>query len=118
MKRIFLCLISALASSLGAQSVIPGFTLHIVQDPVAQARCLVFSTDGRLFFTEFASGQIRVITTPTTTPSLLPTPFATVSGFVTSPGTDMGLHGIAFDPAFGTNRFLYVAHTSGTLGNP
>jgi hypothetical protein len=30
----------------------------------------------------------------------------------------MGLHGICFDPAFATNRFVYVAHTSGTLGNP
>jgi len=106
------------AASLGAQSVVPGFTLDTVQDPVAQARALAFAPDGRLFYTEFATGQIRVITTPTTTPTLLATPFATVTAFVTSPGTDMGLHGIAFDPAFATNRFVYVAHTSGTLGNP
>ncbi len=118
MTRFLLALVFLLSAGLNAQSVIPGFTLDIVQDPVTQARCLAFSPDGRLWYTEFASGQIRIITTPTTTPTLLATPFATVSGFVTSPGTDMGLHGICFDPAFGTNRFVYVAHTSGTLGNP
>ena len=59
------------AASLGAQSVVPGFTLDTVQDPVAQARALAFAPDGRLFYTEFATGQIRVITTPTTTPTLL-----------------------------------------------
>lgn len=118
---LFLCLALGPAVA-AAQSVIPGFTLSTVQDPVAQGRCLAFAPDGRLFYTEFATGQIRVITSPTTTPTLLATPFATVGGggnaFVTSPGTDMGLHGIAFDPQFGTNRFIYVAHTSGTLGNP
>lgn len=118
MTRFFLGCLLVASAALNAQSVIPGFTLDIVQDPVSQARSLAFSPDGRLWYTEFASGQIRIITSPTTTPTLLATPFATVSGFVTSPGTDMGLHGIAFDPAFATNRFVYVAHTSGTLGNP
>lgn len=118
MTRLLLACVFVFSAALNAQSVIPGFTLDIVQDPVSQARCLAFSPDGRLWYTEFASGQIRIITSPTTTPTLLATPFATVSAFVTSPGTDMGLHGIAFDPAFSTNRFVYVAHTSGTLGNP
>lgn len=125
MTRFLLLCVFLLSATLGAQSVIPGFgfgttsgTPEILQDPAAQPRALAFSPDGRLWYTEFATGQIRIITTPTTTPTLLATPFATVSAFVTSPGTDMGLHGICFDPAFTTNRFVYVAHTSGTLGNP
>lgn len=125
MTRFFLACLLVASAALNAQSVIPGFgfgttsgTPEILQDPAAQPRALAFSPDGRLWYTEFATGQIRIITTPTTTPTLLATPFATVSAFVTSPGTDMGLHGICFDPAFSTNRFVYVAHTSGTLGNP
>jgi aldose sugar dehydrogenase len=106
------------AVALSAQTVVPGFALDIVADPVAQGRAMAFAPDGRLFYTENASGRIMVINDPLGSPST-PTVFATVSGLLAPGGDDLGLHGIALhpdfpsDPGVGTNRFVYVAHATG-----
>ncbi len=118
MKYLPILALSLLASGLAAQSVVNGYTATSVAGTLANARAAAFAPDGRLFFTEFGTGNIRVITTPTTTPMLEATPFATVSGLVSPGGNDAGLHGIAFDPNFATNHFVYVCHTTGTVGNP
>ena len=65
-----------------------------------------FAPDGRLFVSQ-QGGRLRVIKNGV----LLSTPFVTVS--VDSTG-DRGLIGIAFDPAFSTNHFVYVYYTSPT----
>lgn len=125
MKATFLLASLLMASVLGAQapSVAGGFTLDVVLNPVANGRAFAFSPDGRLFYTEHATGQIMVVTNPTTTPGA-PTVFATVSGMVSPAVGDTGLHGIVFDPAFPvstsdpTNRYIYVAHTTGSSGAP
>ena len=65
-----------------------------------------FAPDGRLFVSQ-QGGQLRVVKNGT----LLSTPFLTVS--VDSTG-ERGLLGVAFDPAFATNHFVYVYYTVST----
>lgn len=62
-----------------------------------------FAPDGRVFVTE-QSGTLRVIKNGV----LLPTPFLSLT--VDSTG-ERGLLGLAFDPNFATNNFLYVYYT-------
>ena len=63
-----------------------------------------FAPDGRLFVCE-QGGRLRVITSAG---ALLPTPFLTLT--VDSAG-ERGLLGVAFDPNFTTNRYVYVYYT-------
>jgi uncharacterized protein (TIGR03437 family) len=62
-----------------------------------------FAPDGRLFVCQ-QTGQLRVIKNGI----LLPTPFLTVS---VDPAGERGLLGIAFDPNFASNQFVYVYYT-------
>src|SRR5438093_11243880 len=64
---------------------------------------LKFSPDGRIFFNEKDTGNIRVILQNGT---LLSTPFATVSPILN--GGEAGLLGIALDPSFVSNGFVYA----------
>lgn len=64
---------------------------------------MAFAPDGRLFVCE-QGGQLRVIKNGT----LLSTPFLNLT--VDASG-ERGLLGVAFDPNFATNRFLYVYYT-------
>jgi glucose/arabinose dehydrogenase len=65
-----------------------------------------FAPDGRLFVC-LQGGQLRVISNGT----LLPNPFVTV---VTTANGERGLLGIAFDPNFAGNQFVYVYYTVST----
>jgi glucose/arabinose dehydrogenase len=65
-----------------------------------------FAPDGRLFVCE-QGGQLRVIKDA----ALLPAPFVSVT--VSSAG-ERGLLGVAFDPNFATNHFVYVYYTATT----
>jgi glucose/arabinose dehydrogenase len=62
-----------------------------------------FSPDGRLFVC-LQEGRLRVIQNGV----LLPTPFVTVT---TTANGERGLLGIAFDPNFASNQFVYVYYT-------
>lgn len=64
-----------------------------------------FVPDGRLFFTELHSGKIRIVQNGT----LLATEFATVP--VATSG-EQGLLGLAVDPDFANNGYIYVFHTT------
>ncbi len=64
---------------------------------------LKFSPDSRIFFNEKNTGNIRIILQNGT---LLPTPFATVSPIFN--GGEAGLLGIALDPNFASNGYVYV----------
>jgi glucose/arabinose dehydrogenase len=59
--------------------------------------------DGRIFVCQ-QGGSLRVIKSG----ALLPTPFMTIT---VDPSGERGLLGIAFDPNFATNNFLYVYYT-------
>jgi glucose/arabinose dehydrogenase len=67
---------------------------------------LKFAPDGRIFFTEKDTGSIRIILQNGT---LLATPFATVSPIFTD--GEAGLLGIALDPSFSSNGYVYVYFT-------
>src|SRR3989440_4073257 len=67
---------------------------------------LRFAPDGRIFFTEKNTGNIRIIQQNGT---LLPTPFATVNPIFNT--HEAGLLGIALDPSFASNNYVYVYYT-------
>jgi len=70
---------------------------------------LAFAPDGRLFYTELQTGNVRIVQNPTTpTPQLLAMPFATVPVATTG---EQGLLGLALDPNFAVNHFVYMYHT-------
>jgi len=64
---------------------------------------LEFAPDGRIFFNEKNTGNIRIVLQNGT---LLSTPFATISPIFTE--GEAGLLGIALDPAFPSNGYVYV----------
>jgi glucose/arabinose dehydrogenase len=69
---------------------------------------MAFAPDGTLFVAE-KTGALRVISGGT----LLATPFLTVS---VDTGGEQGLLGVAIDPNFATNRFVYVYYSSLATG--
>ncbi len=71
---------------------------------------LAFAPDGRLFFNELDTGNVRIIENG----QLLPTPFATLP--VETNG-ERGLLGLTFDPNFATNRYVYVFYSDRNLAN-
>lgn len=71
--------------------------------PAEQADALAFAPDGRLFYAEHWTGNIRVITADG---QLLADPFATVPNLTSSVG--WGLTGLALDPEFETNHYVYA----------
>ena len=84
-----------------------GFQETLIASGLTSPTAMEFAPDGRLFVAQ-QSGRLRVIKNG----ALLPTDFVTLS--VTS-NSERGLLGIAFDPAFATNRFVYVYYTRATL---
>src|SRR5215471_1840264 len=92
------------------EAVVPafpsGFTYSQVGGSLASPTNMAVAPDGRIFVCEQA-GKLRVIKNG----SLLSTPFLAVP--VDSTG-ERGLLGVAFDPAFGVNGFVYVYYTATT----
>jgi glucose/arabinose dehydrogenase len=87
-----------------ATNLPPGFQDVPVVSGLSSATAMQFAPDGRLFVAEQA-GQLRVIKNG----ALLPTPFVNLT--VNSSG-ERGLLGVAFDPNFATNQFVYVFYTA------
>jgi glucose/arabinose dehydrogenase len=96
----------ALAASSGAATLPTGFTETLVANGLSNPTAFAFAPDGRIFVAQ-QGGQLRVIKNGT----LLATPFLTVT--VSSVG-ERGLLGVAFDPDFATNQFVYVYYTATT----
>jgi len=80
-----------------------GFTETLVASGLAAPTSMTFAPDGRLFVT-LQGGTLRVIKNGV----LLATPFVSLS--VDSSG-ERGLLGVAFDPQFASNHFVYVYYT-------
>lgn len=101
----------------GAEQVVPaesaavpaGFTDELIASGIPSPTAMAFAPDGRLFVAQ-QNGQLRVLTGGAT-PQLLATPFLSLT--VSSAG-ERGLLGVAFDPSFATNRFVYVYYTATT----
>ncbi len=98
----------ALPAAARAATVPAGFSDSTIASGLSSPTAMAVAPDGRIFVCQ-QGGALRVIKNG----SLLATPFLTVS--VNSSG-ERGLLGIAFDPDFATNRFLYVYYT--TSGTP
>jgi glucose/arabinose dehydrogenase len=85
-------------------SVPPGFTETRVATGADQFVAMAVSPDGRLFVSE-KNGAVRVIKDDL----LLPTPFVRLP--VATDG-ERGVYGIAFDPDFTSNHYVYVYYTA------
>src|SRR5687768_14178554 len=96
-----------LFSNAHAQTLPANFQRVTVTSSLSSPTALAFLPDGRILVTQ-KGGQLRVIKNG----SLLGTPAISLS--VNSSG-ERGLIGVAVDPSFTTNQFIYLyyTHTSG-----
>jgi aldose sugar dehydrogenase len=81
------------------------YTVERVQ-PANYPVALAFAPDGRLFYTEKTTGNVRVISADG---ELQPTPVIT---FPSSALVERGLLGIALDPDYSENGMIWVFHTA------
>ena len=102
---IFLFLIAINFVVVG-QSLPAGFSQVQVAGGISNPTVMSFAPDGRIFVAQ-QNGQLRVIKNG----SLLSQPFLTLS--VSSSG-ERGLLGLAFDPGFNSNHYIYVYYTVST----
>lgn len=84
-----------------------GFTESLVANGLSNPTAMAFAPDGRIFVC-LQGGELRVVKNGV----LLPTPFLTVN---TDSAGERGLLGIAFDPNFQNNKFIYVYYTTAAL---
>src|SRR4051812_32547311 len=92
------------SSSQFAATVPTDFVDEQVVSGLSGPTAMEFAPDGRLFVAE-QSGRLRVIKNG----ALLATPFLQVN--VDANG-ERGLLGVAFDPSFAANQFVYVYYTA------
>jgi glucose/arabinose dehydrogenase len=92
------------AAFASAATVPQGFSDTQIAGGLSRPTAMAFAPDGRLFVCE-QDGTLRVIKNG----ALLPTPFISLP--VNSAG-ERGLLGVAFDPNFAVNNFVYVYYTA------
>src|SRR4030095_779129 len=88
--------------AVNAATLPAGFTETLVTG-FANPTAMEIAPDGRIFVCQ-QGGSLRVIKNGV----LLPTPFITLN---VDPSGERGLLGIAFDPNFATNNFIYLYYT-------
>lgn len=93
-------------SAYSATTVPTGFSDSTFASGLSKPTAMAFAPDGRLFVAE-QGGRLRVINKDG---SLLSEPFVDLTGITDSTG-ERGLLGIAFDPNFSSNKYVYVYHT-------
>jgi glucose/arabinose dehydrogenase len=101
---VVLAALTLLGAAAFAATVPTGFVDSVFVELPSDATAMKFSPDGRLFICQ-QSGKLRVVQNGT----LLATPFLTLT--VDASG-ERGLLGVAFDPNFETNDFVYVYYTA------
>ncbi|MFQ5919503.1 MAG: PQQ-dependent sugar dehydrogenase [Thermoplasmata archaeon] len=118
MNRVLLLVVTILAVALVATSVfLTVYVLPPAETPVGTVAletvyedlnvpvAFAFAPDGRLFYNELQSGNVRIIQDE----SVLPTPFVSLS--VTG-RNELGLLGLALDPNFASEPFVYVFYST------
>jgi glucose/arabinose dehydrogenase len=80
-----------------------GFAIDVVASGLATPAKLVLAPDGRIFFNELKTGQVRIIDAAGV---LQPTPFLTLT--VQGAGSHQGLMGLALAPDFATSGHVFV----------
>jgi glucose/arabinose dehydrogenase len=88
----------------GATTLPAGFTETLITNSVVAATSMAIAPDGRIFVLE-QGGAIRIIQNGV----LLGTPFATIN---VNAALERGLLGLAFDPNFASNQFVYIYYTA------
>ena len=88
----------------GAQIVEPGFQSTVVASGFSLPTATAYTPDGRIFVAE-KNGIVKVIKNG----ALLPTPLITLTDVNTF--GDRGLIGMAVDPQFAQNGYLYLSYT-------
>jgi glucose/arabinose dehydrogenase len=89
-----------------------GFANEKVASGFSSPTGFVFAPDGRIFVWEKA-GRVKIFKNG----ALLSTPFVDISGHVNTSG-DRGLLGLALDPNFSTNGYVYLAYVYENGGDP
>jgi glucose/arabinose dehydrogenase len=100
---IFLFTAILLTHEISAQVLPTGFSRVLVANGISNPTVMAFAPDGRIFVAQ-QNGALRVIKNNT----LLATPFISLT--VNSSG-ERGLIGIALDPNFSSNQFVYLYYT-------
>ena len=96
----------ALSAPAGASMLPEGFAETRIAAGLTRPTALQVAADGRLFIAE-QGGRVRIVRDG----ALLPDPFVTLSVHA---GGGKGLLGLALDPAFEFNGFVYVYYTAGS----
>ena len=107
LKQFFVAFVflGAVVSATNGATLPAGFTETQISG-LSNPTAMEIAPDGRIFVC-LQDGGLRVIKNGT----LLPTPFLTLN---VDPTGERGLLGIAFDPNFATNNFLYLYYTVAT----
>ncbi|MBN8578694.1 MAG: PQQ-dependent sugar dehydrogenase [Cytophagales bacterium] len=88
-----------------AQTFPSGFARVQVANNINSPTAMAFAADGRIFVAQ-QNGVLRVVKNG----ALLATPFITLNSV--SASGERGLIGVALDPDFGTNSFVYLCYTT------
>jgi glucose/arabinose dehydrogenase len=100
-----MCVLTLLICDLSVAATVPsGFTDTLIAGSLNRPTAMALAPDGRLFVCE-QGGTLRVIKNN----ALLSTPFVSLT--VSALG-ERGLLGVAFDPSFTANKFVYVYYTA------
>jgi glucose/arabinose dehydrogenase len=106
-RSSFLALGSLCCFSLAGAATLPaGFAETRVATGLQSPTAMAIAPDGRIFITE-QGGALRVVKNG----ALLSQPFLTLS---VNSVSERGLLGVAFDPDFASNGFVYVYYTTAT----
>src|ERR1041384_3277080 len=110
LKTILTSLLSLfIVTSVHATALMASLSNGFVETQISgvfNGTAIALHPDGRIFVCQ-QTGELRVIKNG----AVLPTPFMTLT--VNSDG-ERGLLGVAFDPNYATNRFVYVYYTATT----
>lgn len=101
--QLFVLVITGSVLNSHAQNFPAGFSQQMVANGFVKPSVFAFAPDGRLFVAQ-QTGAVRVVKNG----SLLVRPFVKITVNATG---ERGLQGIAFDPAFNTNHYIYVYYT-------
>src|SRR5512139_3398202 len=105
-------LLAWLAAAIGGRAhAQPSLAYERVVEGLSQPVDFAFAPDGRIFVADLR-GTVRIVRDG----ALLPAPFVTLPVNATG---ERGLLGLALDPAFATNPYVYLYYTvEGDPGNP
>src|SRR5215472_3162050 len=106
MQAALLSVVAVFANGHAAAATLPTDFSETSVTGISSATAMAIAPDGRIFLCQ-QTGQLRVIKNG----ALLSTPFLTVT--VDSQG-ERGLLGVAFDPNFAVNSFVYIYYTATT----